>query len=351
MSLRRLLCLAAGAGLALAAPALAHAAQPAPWTAPWTAWQSPHSRDHALTGRIWDVAAQEFVAPDAALDRIAAARYVALGERHDNPDHHRLQAHILAGMIARGRRPAVVWEMFDATQAEALQAFLRGAPSDAAGLGAAVDWDKTGWPAWQLYQPIADVAVATGLPMLAANLSRDMVKAISRQGYQALGDDRRFRLGLDAPLPETVTGPQRRAVVEGHCGLLPTSAAAHMVWVQAARDATMAQALQDGQTRQDTDGALLIAGNGHVRHDIGVPWHLRRLDSAAEVVTVGIVEVSDGETDPRAYGAKFLADTPPFDLLWFTPVWSTDDPCEGLAERFKTRKKDEAGTDSPAPAD
>ena len=49
---------------------------------------------------------------------IAAARdFVLLGEKHDNPDHHRLQAWMIDALVARGRRPAIAMEMLDAEQA------------------------------------------------------------------------------------------------------------------------------------------------------------------------------------------------------------------------------------------
>ena len=65
--------------------------------------------DHALTGRIWDVAAARFITADALLARLAAARFILLGERHDHPGHHAEQASIVRGLVASGRRPAVAF--------------------------------------------------------------------------------------------------------------------------------------------------------------------------------------------------------------------------------------------------
>src|SRR5687768_4939373 len=75
-------------------------------------WQSHYGRNHPLTGRIWDVASGEFIDRPTLIMRLARAEFVLLGEKHDNPDHHRLQAEVVRGLIAAGRRPAVGFEMF-----------------------------------------------------------------------------------------------------------------------------------------------------------------------------------------------------------------------------------------------
>jgi uncharacterized iron-regulated protein len=83
-------------------------------------WKSTFGRNHALTGRIWDVSSARFIDRQSLITRLARADFVLLGERHDNPDHHQLQAEILRGLIALGRRPAVGFEMFDLDDAAAI---------------------------------------------------------------------------------------------------------------------------------------------------------------------------------------------------------------------------------------
>ena len=69
------------------------------------AYLSPLERDHPLVGRNWDTRAQAFVTRDALIQRAAGARLVLLGEIHDNADHHRLQAEVLAALLKAGRTP------------------------------------------------------------------------------------------------------------------------------------------------------------------------------------------------------------------------------------------------------
>lgn len=328
----RLLSLMAAVALA---PTLALAAPPP--VAPEGGWTAAHERAHPLVGRLWDAATGEFISEDALLDRLAKTRFVMLGEKHDNADHHRLQARLLEGMVNRGRSPAVAFEMFDHSQADALEAYLRAHPTDAAGLGAAVDWDTTGWPAWETYQPIAEAALAGGLPMMTANFPRDTVRSLARQGLESLPDDQRAALALPESLPPKVDDVLRTAVVEGHCGMMPEAMADPMVRVQAARDAVMARAMIDGAALPGTDGAVLIAGNGHVRADAGAPWHIARLGGGTRdhVVTVAMMEVAPDTTDPAEYGSRYWASDLPFDVIWFTPIVTLGDPCEAMRRHME----------------
>ena len=56
-----------------------------------------------------------------------------------------------------------------------------------------------------------------------------------------------------------------------------------------ARDAVMAGVLREALLARPGHGAVLIAGNGHVRRDLGVPQWLTALPAAALWV-VGFVE-------------------------------------------------------------
>ncbi|MEO0036710.1 MAG: hypothetical protein RLZZ501_2733, partial [Pseudomonadota bacterium] len=93
---------------------------------------------HPLAGRIWVPAEGRFVGPAEAVARLAGAGAVGLGETHDNPDHHALQAWLVAALAAAGPAPAVAFEMIDQDREEALAAAQAG-PLDQ--FGAALGWE------------------------------------------------------------------------------------------------------------------------------------------------------------------------------------------------------------------
>ena len=288
-------------------------------------WQAPLGRDHPLTGRIWDTRAGRFVTADALVARLAEARYVLLGERHDNPDHHRVQAALVRALLATGRRPAVAFEMFTADDGPAIARYLAAAPRDAAGLGEAVDWKRSGWPDWSYYEPIAQAALDAGVPVVAANLAPATARALARGQRSAL-PPALARYDLERPLPDGRQAALTDEIHRVHCGLVPAERLEGMVLAQRARDAMLADSMLGGER----DGAILIAGAGHVRTDRGVPFYLRARATDAPIAAVAPVEVREGWTRPQQYGAAYEDGRLPFDWVWFTPRMDDGDPCARL---------------------
>lgn len=322
---------AASAALVICAPMLLAA----PGAATAEDWISPLSRDHPLVGKVWNPAAAAFVSPETAIRAAGQAAYLALGEKHDNADHHRLQARIIAAMAENGRRPAIIFEMIDEDRQGAIDAWRATKPTDGAGLGPAVAWDKSGWPDFSIYRPIADAAVAANLPILGGDLPRDLLRAVAREGFAALDAARVKRLGLDRDLPAAMEKELRTELYESHCRLLPERAMSPMVAVQRSRDAVLGERMVAGAAAPNADGAVLIAGAEHARLDRGAPATVKLLDSQRSVAAIAFIEVADGETDPAAYG-EYFGGTLPFDFVWFTPRANDRDHC---AEFKRSREK------------
>jgi uncharacterized iron-regulated protein len=326
------------AALALALAALAGCATRAPGPAPF-AWQAVHGRDHPLTGRIRDVAGGAWIGEGELRAALARADLVLLGERHDHPDHHALQARLLDALVAAGRRPAVAFEMLDADQAPAVaaaQARAGAAAARAAALRAGVGWDESGWPAWALYAPVFESALAADLPIVAANLPRAERTAIARGGLAALPPARRAALALDAPPDPAERDALVEQIREAHCGHAPEAALERMVDVQRAWNAQLARSLADAAegTPAGVGGAVLIAGNEHVRRDRGAPRWLARFAPGARVAAVGLVEVDPADPAPPPDLAA------PFDYVWYTPRLDLEDPCERYRESLESLREE-----------
>ncbi len=312
---------------------------------PLESWESEVHRGNWLAGRIWQPGEQRYATARDVVDALGKADFVLLGEKHDNPDHHRIQAWLLRQTIESGRRPAVAFEMMRQSQQAALDAHLAASPGDAAGLGAALGWEKSGWPDWAMYQPVAEAALSASAPLLAAGPDREATRAVARGGMDALGPERVRALRLDEPPSESMRAEMRKVVDESHCFQLPESMLDAMVDVTLVKDAVMADAMIRGAAMTGRDSAVLITGTGHARADTAVPWHLRRLAAGRDVVAVGIIEVVAGETRPAVYG-DIYGGVLPFDFVWFTPRVDDDDPCQIYADQL--RKARERANPSPA---
>jgi uncharacterized iron-regulated protein len=289
-----------------------------------TRWESKLGVDHPLTGVILDVAGGRRMSEAELVSRVQAAGIVLIGEIHDNPDHHRLQAHLLQAFAATHAAPAVVFEMLDRDQQPAVDASLVAHPGEADALAKAVAWESSGWPPWSMYRPVFEAALAAHAAILAAGIDRGDAMRIAKGGVAAFDPGLVPRFGLDVPLPPDEQASVRREMSEVHCGLLPESMLDSMVLVQRARDALLAERLHEGTG--GGRGALLIAGAGHVRRDRGVPAQLGRA-YGARALAIGLVPVRTQDTTPESYAAGFDAPALPFDIVWFTPPTDDVDRC------------------------
>jgi len=288
--------------------------------------------DHPLNGTLWDTRGGGQADEEELLAEAMAARWVLLGEKHDNAVHHQLQARVVEALGRAGRRVAVVWEMAEPEHAAALRdARLESVEA----LGAALAWEARGWPAWAEYQPIAEAALRHGLPMRPGKPARQLVRSLSRG--EPLAAELAERLAWQQPYPAGVEPALLEELQESHCGLLPAEALDSMLKVQRLWDAWMADSLLAAGTgggggtgtSAATGGAVLIAGSGHVREDRAVPWQLRA-QGGGEAFTLALVEVAAGREHPADYAAF---DPARFDFVWFTPRVDEKDPCEGLRKR------------------
>ena len=287
-----------------------------------------HDGGATSQSNIWDVRAARWITEPELVSALAGARYRLLGELHDNPEHHVIRARVITELAARGLKPAVVMEQFDLDYDDALRA-AQAAGRDAEGLADAGRLDRRGWQ-WPMHKPILQAALAAHLPLRAANLSREQLRgdvqslAARDTGgrWYARFHAARWTDAQEALLHDDIAG--------SHCGKIPENIVPRLVLAQRLRDAAMAEALADAAT---TDGAILIAGDGHVRADLGVPVYLHAPglpDSGVRSISLGFVEATREQQRTADFPRSLVDDNPGFDYVWFTEPAQREDPCAGM---------------------
>jgi uncharacterized iron-regulated protein len=284
-----------------------------------------------------------------AVDELATAAdradFVLLGEIHDNPSHHRIRGQLILAMAARRAKakrppPGLVLEHIRADQALALVGFRavdkvqRRTVDD---LFEALDWGKSGWPDAELFRPVLSAALDVEWPLVHGNLTREAIRSVARGGMGALDADEIKRLGLDIGLGDTSQKDLLDQLVESHCGLMPRSALAALADAQRYRDAYMAAQLVDAA--KTYAGAVLLAGNGHVRADRGVPWHLKRMAPDKHMLVVTFAQAGSEHAKSLFYVQRDSAGRPIADYVVITPRVERPDPCEALRKRFSAPKQ------------
>ncbi|WP_246013033.1 ChaN family lipoprotein [Pigmentiphaga humi] len=245
---------------------------------------------------------------DALAKELPRHGIVLLGEVHDNAEGHRLRTRALAEAVDGGWRPVIAMEQFDIERQADLDRALKTC-RDADCVIAAASPAKTGWN-WSYYRPVLELALKQKLPVVAANLSRTDAAAVMRNGLGATFTVERVRaLGLASP-PAGLMAAQRDEVAEAHCRALPATMLGGMAMAQLARDAVMADAVKTAHA-QGTRPVVLLAGNGHVRRDLGAPRWLGQ-----PAYAVGFLE------EAAAPGR--------YDQTIALPVATREDPCKAF---------------------
>jgi len=246
---------------------------------------------------------------DRALERMAGADVVILGEIHDNPDHHLRQGEI----IARLAPAAVVYEMLTPEQAARVTPALA---RNTDRLADVLDWETSGWPDFDLYAPV--FAAAPHAAVFGALIEREKARQAMRSGLRAAFGPQADDYGLTRPLDQDDQKTREELQSRAHCDALPDEMLAPMVDIQRLRDAELARAVV---TALDATGGpvVLITGNGHARQDWGVPVYLDLVRPDLTVFALGQDE-GGGEDAAR------------FDLVLSAPPAERDDPCDAFKQ-------------------
>ncbi|MFO0661262.1 MAG: ChaN family lipoprotein [Polyangiaceae bacterium] len=293
--------------------------------------------NHALVGTLWDTTTNSQIDLATLASRLAISDVILLGEKHDHPDHHRLQAALISQIASD--HPTVAFEMIDVDQQNTVDRVL-GAPGSANtrdlatqradALASETQWEKRGWPSWSMYRPVMVEALLGGGSILGANYPKDATRALVRGGGN-VDPDTAKRLGLDRELPAGQQSALDEELKASHCGHMPDAMLGPMGKAQRARDGQMAEIIVQGLSKSKK--AVLIAGAGHVRRDRGVPWVLSSMKPSARSLSIAFVEVSAGANSLADYSARYSAKTMPFDVVWFTPRLDDNDPCEAFHKK------------------
>lgn len=281
-------------------------------------WQSPFFQDHKLVGKIWDTHKNAWLTKKQFNNELLYYDHILLGEAHTNADHHILQAKVINSLVSIGVKPTVVMEMLS-------QQAWQGQPqtwSKYDELQELASMLNSGWP-WDLYAPILESVVQHQLKLFAGNISSDELHRWSNE--QSVTKNTNFL--HEYFYSEENYKKLSKNIVDSHCGHANQGFVDFMSRAQMQRDHIMAESLQ-GKDHP----VVFIAGSGHVRNDYAIPMQLRRNFKQTSYISVAFIAVQEGKDDPQAY---LQDDSKLYDVLYFTPSHTNEDPCEKFRKQLQ----------------
>lgn len=233
---------------------------------------------------ILEVATGRRLGLDALIDRLAEARVVYVGERHDRAEDHDAQRAILTALHARRPELAIGFEMFQRPFQAALDEYVAGR-IDEPELLARTEWETRWGFDFALYRPLIRFGPDHGVRLIALNAPRETTRTLAREGLDAL--DAATRDGLPE-LDRTQVAHRARveAALREHPGaddaMIERFYTAQLVW-----DETMAAAIAAH------DGPMIVfAGAMHVARD-AVPERAARRGARPYAIVLPADEVPE----------------------------------------------------------
>jgi uncharacterized iron-regulated protein len=277
---------------------------------PAIGWQAPFFQDHPLVGKIWDTHKNDWVSAEKFEYELLHYDYILLGEAHNNPDHHSLQAEVINALVSSGKKPSVVMEML--SQQSWQDQPLRW--NKLFELQTRAEMLNEGWP-WSLYEPILTAVVQHQLELFAGNISSEELHRWANDK----GDDEENDVASEYAYSAENFATLKKNIIAFHCGHANQGFVSFMSRAQMQRDNVMVSSL----INKDLP-VVFIVGSGHVRNDYAVPMQLRRKYKQSSYLSVAFIAVQEGKDNPQDY----LQELPGlYDILYFTPSHTNEDPC------------------------
>jgi len=185
-------------------------------------------------------------------------------------------------------------------------------------------WQERGWPEFDCYWPLFELARRHRLPVIAADLEPAMVRRIAQEGLASLGS-RAQALSSALPADAARESAIARTIQAAHCDLLPSARIPSMVESWHARNVTMARRIVEALGHGSP--VVVIVGRGHQTAG-GLPAQLEALRPGTRQLLVHLEETDRGDGDEPATAGDTRA------VIWLTPPIPRPDPCESLRRQF-----------------
>ncbi|MEZ4696671.1 MAG: ChaN family lipoprotein [Rhodothermales bacterium] len=235
---------------------------------------------------------------------------VLVGEEHDDPIAHFLQAKLLRAVhekrLSDGDSVGAVvltLEMFERDVQDIVDEYLDGFISEKQFKSSARPWQNYDTD----YRPAVEYARENGIPVVAANAPRRYASRVTQMGPESLLElpesarqwlpplpyrqaSREYIKEWNAEMADNGHGAPSAPSepVEEEVALYPNMLAAQSLW-----DASMAFSIADALLRHPGATAVHFVGAFHVRNHTGIPEHLNRYRPGSDVKVIAVDSSAD----------------------------------------------------------
>jgi uncharacterized iron-regulated protein len=254
--------------------------------------------------RVYDTHRKRFIDFESMLANASSADFLFLGEQHDDPATHRLEAATLEGLARRRGNVVLAMEMFERDVQPSLDSYLAGQSTESDFLAKSRPWPRYATD----YRPLVELARSWKWPVVASDVPRRLASLVSRRGLKTIMDsisttDRAFA-ARDLQCPhDDYFGRFAKTMSDmpSHSGDSTKESAAErtamierIYQAQCIKDETMGESVASAFTAAPAR-ALVVHVNGafHSDYGLGTAERVKRRLPGKRVVVVSFVPVHD----------------------------------------------------------
>jgi uncharacterized iron-regulated protein len=228
-----------------------------------------------LYERYFGVQPDETFTLNKIIDRVVQKEIIYVGETHTDYEDHRLQLDVIRKLHQRGRKIAIGMEGFQRLFQKALDDYMAGTITEKEFLKK-TEYFKRWRVDYLLYREIINFAKANSIPLVALNLRSEIVKKISRGGFESLTEEEKKEIPRDMDFSDEDYRERLKEIFKKHGGgdiNFESFYRTQILW-----DETMAHSVDEFLKKNPDYQMVVLAGTGHVIYGSGIAKRAYRLN-------------------------------------------------------------------------
>ncbi len=240
---------------------------------------------------------------DYVVSKVSTARVVYVGELHDDYSNHMTQLGIIRRLHAIHPDIAIGMEQFQQPFQKVLDQYISG-ELDEQELIRQSEWMERWKFDYRLYRPILSYAREQRIPVIALNVSSEIVSKVSKSGIEGLSDDDRKKVPEQIDYSDKAYSERLRKIYDKHAHK-GNQSFERFVQVQLLWDESMAKRAAEYMAANPKTQLVVLAGVGHLMYGSGIPQRVsRRVKSKMAIILPGgDYEPLEGVGDFMVYAA------------------------------------------------
>jgi uncharacterized iron-regulated protein len=249
--------------------------------------------------RVFDTSTRMFVDFEMMLADLAKADVVFVGEQHDDPNTHRLEAALLDGLLRRKVAPVLSLEMFERDVQPVLDGYLAGRVAEEELIRTSRPWPRYSTD----YRSMVELAKRQGWTVVASNVPRRIASAIAKSGrdvLDALPESERALSAKELECPLDGYFDRFAKTMTGHPAGTQTAeeqraTTERFYWAQCVKDETMAESIVLAFQKRPAGQGPVVHYNGAFHSDftLGTASRVIRRLPGKRAVVVSMLPVDD----------------------------------------------------------